>query len=237
MYDLEKVKKLCEEGLSNEKIAKILGVGSADSVARFLKKNNITKHNRIVHLTGQRFGSLLVKEHIDTLRYKGGGTYHVYNCECDCGNNFSVRSCNLKNGNSTRCSKCKSEHLHYKNTKSKIPSYIKANARNRAKSRGREYNLDDSFLWNLFLKQDKRCAITGIELFFGLTAKDCKDTTASLDRIDNSKGYTEDNVRWVHKRINIMKLDLNDDEFIKWCSIVVNSIEKPDTDSFNSQDF
>jgi hypothetical protein len=44
--------------------------------------------------------------------------------------------------------------------------------------------------------------------------------TASLDRIDSSKGYVEGNVQWVHKRINIMKNDLSDSEFIEWCRVV-----------------
>lgn len=220
MYDLDRIKVLCEQGLTNEEIVNETGIGSASSVARFLKNNNITKTNRITCLTGQKFGNLLVKEYIRTLRYKNGGTYHIYNCECDCGNNFSVRSCNLKNGHSTRCSKCKSEHLHNKNVKGRIPSYIKAGAKNRAKRWGREYNIDDEFLYNLFLKQNMKCALSGVDLVFGLTASECRKTTASIDRIDNSKGYTEDNVRWVHKKINLMRLDLTDKEFIEWCTLV-----------------
>ena len=44
--------------------------------------------------------------------------------------------------------------------------------------------------------------------------------TASLDRIDSSKGYIKGNVQWVHKEFNKMKLDLLDKEFIDICKLV-----------------
>jgi len=47
-------------------------------------------------------------------------------------------------------------------------------------------------------------------------------TTASLDRIKSSKGYTQDNVQWTHKVVNIMKKNMTEDEFCLWCERVVN---------------
>lgn len=44
--------------------------------------------------------------------------------------------------------------------------------------------------------------------------------TASLDRIDSTKGYTLDNIQWVHKHINVMKMDLDQEYFIKLCKLV-----------------
>lgn len=76
--------------------------------------------------------------------------------------------------------------------------------------------------WNLFLKQDRRCAITGIKLMFAEFNKDFVEghQTASLDRIDSSKGYALDNVWWVHKRVNMMKQSLSMEEFKYWCKMV-----------------
>jgi hypothetical protein len=48
------------------------------------------------------------------------------------------------------------------------------------------------------------------------------ETTASLDRINSKKGYTKDNVQWVHKWINFMKQDLDEEEFITFCEAIVN---------------
>ncbi len=46
--------------------------------------------------------------------------------------------------------------------------------------------------------------------------------TASVDRIDSSKGYIEGNVRWIHKDVNRMKWKMNDAEFMVWISIITN---------------
>ena len=50
-----------------------------------------------------------------------------------------------------------------------------------------------------------------IEIKFKKRHNDSK--TASLDRIDSSKGYTEDNIQWVHKDVNQMKMDLPEQRF------------------------
>ena len=40
------------------------------------------------------------------------------------------------------------------------------------------------------------------------------------DRINSIKGYTVDNVHWIHKKINQMKWDMNLDEFKQWCVLI-----------------
>jgi hypothetical protein len=47
-----------------------------------------------------------------------------------------------------------------------------------------------------------------------------KETTASLDRIDSSKGYIKTNVQWVHKKVNKMKQDTSVDEFKHYCKLI-----------------
>lgn len=71
--------------------------------------------------------------------------------------------------------------------------------------------------WNKFVSQNGLCAISGESLCFSV-----KNCTASLDRIDNSKHYSVDNIQWVHKTINVMRMDLSVDEFIEWCKKVAN---------------
>lgn len=44
--------------------------------------------------------------------------------------------------------------------------------------------------------------------------------TASIDRIDNSKGYIVGNVQWVHKQVNFMKGTMKQKEFIKFCKLI-----------------
>ena len=64
------------------------------------------------------------------------------------------------------------------------------------------------------------CALTGQNLIFARTRKNMKTTTASLDRIDSNGIYEPNNVQWVHKPLNKMKMDLSQEDFIKWCKKV-----------------
>ena len=49
-------------------------------------------------------------------------------------------------------------------------------------------------------------------------------STASLDRIDSSKGYTIDNIQWLHKDINKMKWDFSQEKFLELCKKIVNNL-------------
>lgn len=46
--------------------------------------------------------------------------------------------------------------------------------------------------------------------------------TASLDRIDSTRGYVVGNLQWIHKDLNLMKNTLPTSLFIEWCKKVSN---------------
>ena len=74
-----------------------------------------------------------------------------------------------------------------------------------AKNRGYEFSITIQYIWDLFLKQNRRCAFTGRTLILP-TLRDSKNIgTASLDRIDSTEGYKDGNVQWVHKNIQVSK--------------------------------
>lgn len=96
----------------------------------------------------------------------------------------------------------------------------------RSKGRGKnkvpmDFDITIEFVWDLFLKQNRKCALTGVPIKFSARIRD-RDRTASLDRIDSNGGYTKDNVRWVHRNINLMKNIMSDEEFIEWCMLVAD---------------
>ena len=114
-----------------------------------------------------------------------------------------------------------------------IYSHYKRNA----KRRNLEFNVSIEFLWSLFLKQNKKCALSGIDIYLrpedksstithnnknGFQNLDFSKFNASLDRKDSLKGYTEDNVQWVERRINIIKNDLSQEDFIELCKKITN---------------
>lgn len=85
-------------------------------------------------------------------------------------------------------------------------------------------------LWELYLSQNKKCALTGLDIDFGkhthLRRTKLQSQTASLDRIDSSRGYTIDNVQWVHKHVNIMKNRYDVEYFKQICRLVVENANK-----------
>ncbi len=79
------------------------------------------------------------------------------------------------------------------------------------------------YLWELYKKQNKKCAISGLDIsFLSIKCSWGYRTTASLDRIDSERGYMIDNVQWVHKHINIMKNEYPIGLFISLCKLVSN---------------
>jgi len=82
-----------------------------------------------------------------------------------------------------------------------------------------EFNIDLEYAWGLFIKQEGRCALTGLELSYENSA-----CTASLDRINSAAGYVRGNVQWVHKHINMMKGSHDQKYFVKLCGLVSNNM-------------
>lgn len=87
--------------------------------------------------------------------------------------------------------------------------------------RGLDWDITFEYLAELLIKQDFKCALTG----WDIDAMEVNKNTASLDRIDSSKGYTEDNVQWVHKMVNMTKQQYTQEEFIDMCKAVTDKVK------------
>jgi hypothetical protein len=82
-----------------------------------------------------------------------------------------------------------------------------------AKNRGIPWLLDlDSFV----AKFSGTCSLSGWPISMS-------DRTASLDRIDSSMGYTEENVQWVHTMVNMSKNKYKQVDFINMCISVAQA--------------
>lgn len=95
-------------------------------------------------------------------------------------------------------------------------NYISRLHRN-AKLRNMKFKVTSDCLWKLFESQGRCCALTGLPIGF-----DRNNQTASLDRIDSSKGYIPSNIQWVHKDLQDMKWDLIEEKFLRLCKLVVD---------------
>lgn len=81
-----------------------------------------------------------------------------------------------------------------------------------AKARGYDFKLTKQQLKKI-LKENQTCGLTGRPV----THQQHDPFKASIDRIDNNKGYVRGNFQVVSSRINRHRLDLPLDQFIEMC--------------------
>ena len=90
----------------------------------------------------------------------------------------------------------------------------------RIRNRNKETNLTLEIIRTLWLKKNC-CAYSGIALELPKSSgKSSQITTASLDRIDSSKGYIIGNIQFVSIAINRMKGEMSHEETIELCKII-----------------
>lgn len=91
-------------------------------------------------------------------------------------------------------------------------------------SRGIEFDITPKFAEDLFDKQNGKCALSGQNITLYTSGQ---NITASLDRIDSSKGYVNGNVEWIHKDLQRMKNDINKESFLNWIALIyANNFKK-----------
>jgi len=90
-----------------------------------------------------------------------------------------------------------------------------------AKDRNLKFDITLPEIWEIFLKQNRKCVYSGKVLKFS-SSRNSHDGTASLDRIDPKKGYVKNNVQWVHQDVNFMKQDMKEIEFLDLISEIYN---------------
>jgi hypothetical protein len=184
------------------------------------------------NIIGQVFGDFIVLSKSNTKRDPGGDYVAMWLCKCQsCGLEKEIRSKNLKRTDRIRTCDCHLKQKMSENGKKcrkgskNISGAYWFSLKRDAKKRGFEFLISIDYGQLLLEKQNFKCSLTGIPIVRELSNSPWLrqgENTASLDRIDSSKGYIEDNVQWVHKDINFMKSNLKQEDFINWCKLVAN---------------
>lgn len=170
--------------------------------------------------TGERFDRLVAIRHDETV-----GTHHYWIFRCDCGEEVRRVPYNVKRNKYNACPSCKRGPGSW--AWSGVGEFPQSHYRtiyHSAQAKGFEFSVSAAYLWQLFLEQDRKCVFTGWELKFIDSYEDKASRTASLDRIDSTKGYVEGNVQWVHRDVNKLKKNLSDSKFIEICLAVSEHI-------------
>lgn len=175
--------------------------------------------------TNKIVGTYLVLGKLRVHKYPSGNTHHIWLVECtNCGNKVETQSQKVF-ASKIGCKKCYGQAMsgsnscHWKGGRT-VPGYFLSKVIFGSKrSRDIEVSITIEYLDELWERQEGKCVYTGWDLSFG---KSGVLGTASLDRIDSSIGYVEENVQFVHKDVNTMKWELSNARFLEICSAIHN---------------
>ncbi len=163
-------------------------------------------------LTGQHFNRLTV---IKPIGIKDRS--RMWLCKCDCGKDFTALAYTLINGSRQSCGCLWKEHLHMKALPNKRASVnlVIRDYKNHAKARGNKYELsDDDFI-----------KITQSPCFYcgAHPSNSTHNRRGSgnyiyngIDRIDNSNGYSLNNIVSCCRTCNLAKRDMSQQDFFQW---------------------
>lgn len=212
-------------------IVRLWDGGVADEPSAIWNKRSLYTEPR-KNFTGHTIkGRYIIKPVLETMQFSQSvdriWTVECLNCNriydmCEAGFSSSVNT-------AERCRYCaykdmrSAKSANYKGYKDLRGSYL-CKMRLLSERRGRPFTVDVKFLWELLEKQGGKCALSGVPIHFSPDYQKGHQT-ASLDRIDSNGGYTPDNVQWVHKKLNVMKSDLTQTQFIEYCTLVARKAE------------
>ena len=173
---------------------------------------------RKIPILNKKYKSFTVVSIVPTMGRAGNLRYETH---CECGSIVLLTISQLEDN--TRYFSCKKCNNKSKNTQQGLKvgdisqsRYYKLKIA--AERRNYSFNISKQYLWDLYLKQNGKCALTGESIFLIST----KDGNASLDRIDSNVGYEEGNVQWITKEANICKNKLSQNDFLMLCQKVIN---------------
>lgn len=130
-------------------------------------------------------------------------------------------------GNSKYCSiYCggKADHAKRQLSPKSRFSKLAAMAKNRAKSKSLDYNIDGAFLLDLYEGQEQCCALTGRLLELAPSDEFIVHPNApSVDRIIPSEGYTKGNVRLITYQCNMALGEYGDEHLYSLCQDILEN--------------
>lgn len=195
---------------SSRKIANEIGCEKT-IILDALKRYGLNARKNGYELSGKRFGFLTVISEVG----RNHNDCVLWECKCDCGNSKVLKTHDLSRIKSCGClrKRCRENSSKWRGHGEISRNYWRG-LKDGASCRGLSFSILIEDGWDLFLNQDKSCALTGKSLEFSSTSRS-RNGTASLDRICPQFGYEQFNIQWVHKDVNTMKLNYDNKHFVE----------------------
>jgi hypothetical protein len=187
-------------------------------------KSNVLKEKRkssghVKDISGKICGYLVV----ESLAFINDKCQSIWNCKCVCGNLKQASSISLRLNKNISCGCKRNKKITERcYTGGKYISGAEFGAyKTNAKRRNHQIDMTLEDVENLYEKQNGKCSLSGIPVVFNTTITNgggkVINGNASIDRRDNSKGYTKDNIQIVDKDVNMAKQRLSQQDFIDMC--------------------
>jgi len=141
-------------------------------------------------------------------------------CKCKCGKELEIYGSALTTGKRKQCRKCYSDKQRHH----VVNSCFLHRSKNNAKKRNYEFSITKDDILSLYYRQNKKCRFCQDSIVVPKTQKEFKNCNniASIDRIDNNKGYNQNNIQLTCLKCNLGKQSMSDLEYINHCKKVVN---------------
>lgn len=146
----------------------------------------------------------------------------LWNCICNCGNTHQVKTASLIKGYTKSCG-CLAIDSRKLNEGEAALNRIILRYKNGAKERNLEYTLLKPEIEDLLKRNCSFCNESPHAISKG---KNGNYIYNGIDRIDNFKGYTINNVQTLCFQCNRAKMKLTNNEFLNWIQNIYNNIFK-----------
>jgi hypothetical protein len=230
--DMEKLKELYIARMPLTRIAEELG-SCTEVIKKNVKALGLSREKLVTpvkDITGIKFGRVTPLRPVKRDKF-GKAMWLV---RCDCGREKVINSSGLLAGLVLSCGCLKREYFStgYKELSGAYWHKMEKSAAQRSF----DFTITKEWAWNLYEQQNRKCALSGVPILLYPNNDRYRLQTASLDRIDSSKGYIEGNLQWVHKRVNFLKRNYPEKELVFWCTKIAE-VKKALFEDFLSKDY
>lgn len=177
-------------------------------------------------LARKQFGRWYVLNFSRIEVYPTGHKAYHWNCRCSCGKEKEVRSNHLLSGKTNSCG-CYRTEIRTRKDRPTTVRQIYTTYKHGAARYNRVFELTEEQVYNLAIQNCVYCGALPQNIAKHATNSKYNWIYNGIDRVDNSKGYTLNNVVTACRHCNIAKRTMSREEFLSWIERVYNhSISK-----------